>query len=74
MLVTNRDVRVDRSDLDGAGRDEAVLADLDATRERPKLPRTVVMRMCLTSNPTLECAGSTVQVPVGMAVVIVLIR
>ena len=29
------------------------------------------MPMCLTAKPTLEWAGSTVQVPVGMAVVMV---
>src|SRR5436305_1931746 len=39
-------------------------------------PRTVAMPMCLTAKPTFECAGSTVQVPVGtmvMAEVVVLI-
>ena len=30
-------------------------------------PRTLAMPMCLTENPTLECAGSTVQVPVGIS-------
>jgi len=38
----------------------------------PKLPRTVAMPMCLTWNSTRECAGSTVQVPVGTAVTVVL--
>src|SRR4051794_14393300 len=35
-----------------------------------KCPRTVAMPRCLTWNPTLECAGSTAHVPVGMAVLV----
>src|SRR5438128_2507507 len=31
-------------------------------------PRTVAMPMCLTAKPTVEWAGSTVQVPVGIKV------
>ena len=31
------------------------------------LPRTLAMPMCLTENSTLECAGSTVHVPVGIS-------
>src|SRR4051794_41422124 len=32
-------------------------------------PRTVEMPRCLTRNSTLECDGSTVHVPVGIAVI-----
>ena len=34
-----------------------------------KWPRTVAMPMCLTWKPTLECFGSTTQVPTASGVV-----
>ena len=33
-----------------------------------KTPRTAARPMCLTAKPTLECAGSTAQVPAGIVV------
>jgi hypothetical protein len=35
-------------------------------------PRTVAMPRCLTAKPTLEWAGSTVQVPVGAMVAVLM--
>ncbi len=70
MPIASGVAGVERGNLDGSLRVGAseILVDLERAFKLGELAADVAMPMCLTAKPTLECTGSTLQVPAGIAV------